>query len=175
VAAKFERVVVLDHTNSMHKQPADHVVVYGTGQGLRTIRREAIDMTNGVDLLVSTAERLNEHLTSRRLSLDDTMTVVFDEADTLFMNPTQRQHMQALLTQLGHVMQRRHDTGAAINSKQQAKIERLQRAATGQNLPNKDTLTDANLKPIQHVFVSATISQEFAQMLLENFKVRQFP
>jgi superfamily II DNA/RNA helicase len=170
VAAKFERVVVLDHNNSMQKHPADHMVVYGTGQGLRTIRREAIDITNGVELLVSTADRLMEHVSSKHLSLDDTAAVVFDEADTLFMNPTQRQHIQALLTELRHVTQRRHDTGAAINSKRQAKLEKMQRTITGQDLPNKDNLTHVSLQPIQHLFVSATISREFAQMLLENFK-----
>lgn len=155
----------------MQKHPADHMVVYGTGQGLRTIRREAIDITNGVELLVSTADRLMEHVSSKHLSLDDTAAVVFDEADTLFMNPTQRQHIQALLTELRHVTQRRHDTGAAINSKRQAKLEKMQRTITGQDLPNKDNLTHVSLQPIQHLFVSATISREFAQMLLENFKV----
>lgn len=125
-------------------------------------------MTNGVELLVSTADRLMEHVTNKHLSLEDTVCVVFDEADTLFMNPTQRQHIQALLTELRHVVQRRHDTGAAINSKRQAKIEKLQRAVTGENLPKKDTSVS---QPMQHLFVSATISREFAQMLLENFKV----
>lgn len=162
---------MLDHLNSMKKQPADHVVVYGTGQGLRTIRREAIDMTNGVDLLVSTADRLMEHVSNKHLSLEDTASVVFDEADTLFMNPAQRQHIQALLTELRQVVQRRHDTGAAINSKRQAKIEKLQRAVTGEDLPKKDNIASA--QPMQHLFVSATISREFAQTLLENFKVRR--
>ncbi len=124
-------------------------------------------MTNGVELLVSTADRLMEHVTNKHLSLEDTVCVVFDEADTLFMNPTQRQHIQALLTELRHVVQRRHDTGSAINSKRQAKIEKLQRAVTGENLPKKESVS----QPMQHLFVSATISREFAQMLLENFKV----
>lgn len=171
VTSKFERVVVLDHRNSAQKHPADHVVVYGTGQGLRTIRREAIDVTNGVDVLVSTADRLMEHVSSKHLSFEDTVAVVFDEADTLFMNPTQRQHIQALLVELRHVAQRRLDTGAAINSKRQAKLEKMQRAVLGQDLPNKDTLAQVTVQPIQHLFVSATISREFAQMLLENFKV----
>jgi superfamily II DNA/RNA helicase len=161
-------VIVLDHTISQHKQPKDHVVVYGLGSG-RSARREAIDMTNGVDLLVSTTERLAEHVTSGHLSLEDTLAVVFDEADTLFMQPVQRQHVLALVTQLRAVMQRRHDTGAMISSKGRARIEKLHQAS-GPAL-SQDSASAAH-QPIQHVFVSATISKEFAQMLLDNFKVR---
>jgi len=62
--------------------------------GLESPRREANGMMIGLDVLVTTPDRLLLHLNEKHLHLDDLTAVVFDEADTLVARPVTSEGIQ---------------------------------------------------------------------------------
>lgn len=55
--------------------------------GADSFKHETQNLTPGLDILLSTPERLVNHLETHHLHLDDLRTVIFDEADTLMSRP----------------------------------------------------------------------------------------
>lgn len=55
--------------------------------GVETIKKERAKLNDGVDVLISTPDRVLLHAEYEHLFLDDTMIVIFDEADTLMSSP----------------------------------------------------------------------------------------
>jgi hypothetical protein len=61
-----------------------HMRVLGMAGGLSTDKKEQMAFTPGLDVLVTTGDRLSFHVDKLHFNLDDTKIFVVDEADTIF-------------------------------------------------------------------------------------------
>lgn len=61
-----------------------HMRVFGMAGGLSNDKKEQNGFTPGLDILVTTGDRLSFHVDKLHFNLDDTKIVIVDEADTIF-------------------------------------------------------------------------------------------
>lgn len=61
-----------------------HMRVLGMAGGVSTDKKEQMGFTPGLDVLVTTGDRLSFHLDKLHFNLDDTKIFIVDEADTVF-------------------------------------------------------------------------------------------
>eukprot|EP01126_Amoeba_proteus_P062850 TRINITY_DN8601_c0_g1_i3.p1 TRINITY_DN8601_c0_g1~~TRINITY_DN8601_c0_g1_i3.p1 ORF type:complete len:706 (+),score=115.31 TRINITY_DN8601_c0_g1_i3:163-2280(+) len=62
----------------------NHFRVYGMAGGLTKEKKDFPTLNRGLDILVSTTDRFTQHLDKKHVTMEDTVIVVLDEADTLF-------------------------------------------------------------------------------------------
>eukprot|EP01128_Nolandella_sp_AFSM9_P012383 TRINITY_DN9223_c0_g1_i1.p1 TRINITY_DN9223_c0_g1~~TRINITY_DN9223_c0_g1_i1.p1 ORF type:complete len:716 (+),score=191.85 TRINITY_DN9223_c0_g1_i1:107-2149(+) len=80
-----------------------HMTANMMAGGTTKSRGEYIGFTKGLDILITTPERLSLHLEQRHLTLDDTRMVVVDEADTMFTYDSYQTNLDHLLEALDAV------------------------------------------------------------------------
>jgi superfamily II DNA/RNA helicase len=110
-----------------------HMRVFGMAGGLSNDRKEQNGFTPGLDILVTTGDRLSFHVDKLHFNLDDTKIVIVDEADTIFSIDTLKIQLLNLIYRL-----------------------------------EVSSLNDFNY-PMQWVWVSATVSEPFAEFIADKF------
>jgi superfamily II DNA/RNA helicase len=95
------------YKNAKKLKEYENIVVFAMGIGRKALRREAVGITNGVDILIATPDRFLVHYNAGHLMLDETRVLVIDEADTLYTLPVQRRFLRDILSQFSQVEHKR--------------------------------------------------------------------
>lgn len=90
---------------------ADYKVLGMSGGG-ESVKKERVRLNDGLDLLVSTPDRVLLHAEYEHLYLDDTNIVVFDEADTLLSSKRSSDDTSFFMAQLRAVIEKQKVTHA---------------------------------------------------------------
>ena len=83
--------------------------MYGGGE---SIKRERHNLNDGLDILVSTPDRVLLHVEHEHLYLDDTTIVIFDEADTLLSSKRSSEDTESFMNQIRSVIEKQKVTHA---------------------------------------------------------------
>eukprot|EP01124_Arcella_intermedia_P036489 TRINITY_DN956_c0_g1_i1.p1 TRINITY_DN956_c0_g1~~TRINITY_DN956_c0_g1_i1.p1 ORF type:complete len:1272 (+),score=386.50 TRINITY_DN956_c0_g1_i1:45-3860(+) len=94
-----------------------HWRVYGMAGGLTTPNREDASINPGLDILISTPEKLELHYEKKHISFDDTIMLVIDEADTIVNNELFFKQMKRIVDHL--LLTKRDDVSIARNHSHQ--------------------------------------------------------
>ena len=86
--------------------------VYGMAGGVETIKKERVRLNDGLDVLISTPDRVLMHVEFEHLYLDDTTIVIFDEADTLMSSRKSNEATQNFMTKIRQVIANQTSTHA---------------------------------------------------------------
>eukprot|EP01130_Rhizamoeba_saxonica_P008065 TRINITY_DN3259_c0_g1_i1.p1 TRINITY_DN3259_c0_g1~~TRINITY_DN3259_c0_g1_i1.p1 ORF type:complete len:375 (-),score=73.58 TRINITY_DN3259_c0_g1_i1:809-1933(-) len=78
-------------------EPFSHFEVLGIAGGIEKYKSETNKLTNGLDIIVATPDRLFGHINDKHFYLDDTNVMILDEADTLFSNPHSKEFVTLIV------------------------------------------------------------------------------
>lgn len=85
---------------------------YAMAGGGESTKRETSKLNAGVDVLISTPDRVLLHCEHEHLYLDDTTIVIFDEADTLLSSKKSSEDANSFMTMIRDVISRQKVTHA---------------------------------------------------------------